>query len=368
MAPQTHPCKKTLRTCIYCANPPGGEEHWLNRSLGRFAGNTYLTGRLCTACNNFLGSTVDLELARTGPTGVLREVLNVEGRSKDARRSAFDYKASELEPPVQVFRAYQGTLEPVLEQALRRESDGTLVAARGRVLVIATPTGQRELRFPKGWQAEQLREAARRRDLLGGRLVSAHVPPPETAEEFVHASRGILRDVFGPFEIDVYRTRADGPVGPVEPTLLRFNLSTSFLRGVAKIAFHYFLWACPQVGGDEPEFSELRAFVRHGAGEPSTFLGTSTSLVERTPVEGGLGPDCHVFTSCSLGADLVVQTHFFSQSVGPSFPTFVVRLGRRPTGLGADWHTAHAAVYEGGIAGHDGTLRDLLSDEPDDHH
>jgi hypothetical protein len=83
------------------------------------------------------------------------------------------------------------------------------------------------------------------------------VPPPETVDEFVGASRDIIRAVFGPFEVDVYHSRLDGPVGPVEPTLLRFNLSPAFLRAVAKVAFHYFLWACPQIGGDEPEFSDL---------------------------------------------------------------------------------------------------------------
>ena len=226
--------------------------------------------------------------------------------------------------------------------------------------MIATEDGEQQLRFPRGWDAHQLRMAAETRGLLGGRPVSAHVPPPETVDEFVAASRDIVRAVFGPFEIDVYHSRLDGPVGPVEPTLLRFNLSPAFLRAVAKIAFHYFLWACPQIGGDEAEFSDLRAYIRDGVGEPTDFLYKSDSLVDRIPAEDGPGKDCHVFASASLGADLIVQVHFFSQPVGPAFPTFVVKLGRRPEALPADWRSVHVAAYTTGTVGHDGLERTLL--------
>lgn len=359
MAGDTQPNKKVISNCIYCPNPPDGQEHWLNRSLGKFSGNTFLIGRICTPCNVKFGGTIDLEMARTAHTGVTRQVLRIEGRASHERRNVFEYKASQKEPPVQVFRVENGNLKPVFEQAVGRTPDGTLIATQGRVLVITTADGEQQLRFPKGWDEHQLRSAAQTRGLLGGRPVSAHVPPPETVDEFVAASRDIIRAVFGPFEIDVYYSRLDGPVGPVEPMLLRFNLSPAFLRAVAKVAFHYFLWACPQVGGDEPEFSDLRAFVHDGVGEPSDFLYTSDSLVERIPAEDGPGKDCHAFASASLGADLVVQVHFFSQPVGPAFPTFVVRLGRRPEALSPDYRRAHVAVYTPGIAGHDGTLTEL---------
>ena len=49
--------------------------------------------------------------------------------------------------------------------------------------------------------------------------------------------------------------------------------------------------------------------------------------------------------SMALGADLVVQVHFSSQPVGPAFPTFAVRLGRRPEVLPSDWRRVHVAAY-----------------------
>ena len=60
---------KLIDNCIYCPNPPDGREHWLNRGLGTFHGNTLLTGRICTPCNVELGGTIDLELLRSGPLG-----------------------------------------------------------------------------------------------------------------------------------------------------------------------------------------------------------------------------------------------------------------------------------------------------------
>ena len=77
------PAKRVLSQCIYCDNPPDSDEHWLNPALGTFAGNTYLSGRLCSSCNVALGRTIDQELAYAGHTGVLRQVLGIAGPTAD---------------------------------------------------------------------------------------------------------------------------------------------------------------------------------------------------------------------------------------------------------------------------------------------
>jgi len=124
------------------------------------------------------------------------------------------------------------------------------------------------------------------------------------------------------------------------------------------MAFHYFLWACPTLGGDEPEFANLKAFIRDGVGEPTDFIRKTDSLVDRIPTDdGSKGNNGHVFASLALDGQLIVQAHLFSLAIGPEFPTFLVRLGPRPEGFQADWQTAHVAAYRDGIAGHDGILR-----------
>jgi hypothetical protein len=360
--------KKVIVTCIYCTSDPDGEEHWLNRSFGTFRGNTFLTERICTPCNEEFGRTIDQEVARTGHSGMFRQVLGIKGRSHHERKNVFDYKASQLEPPVQTFHVDGDELTEVFQDAVSLNPDGTLKAIESRVLVVEVAEGKlHTLRFPKAWGETQLRAAVESRGLQGARPVRAHVPAPETTAEFEATSTAAIRAVFGPFSINVETTDPDSPSAPVVPTLMRFNLSPEFLRGVAKIAFHYFMWACPRIGGDEPEFSSIKAFIRFGTveGEVTDHIRkTQASLVDRIPTDhGGAGDHGHVFASfLTEDHQLVVQVHFFSLNIGPSFPTFIVRLGPKPDALPAGWRTTHLAAYRSGIDGPDGVLKDVLAD------
>ena len=92
---------KTLTCCIYCPRPPNGEEHWLPRSFGAFRGNSLLKGRLCTECNARLGRMIDQEFIRTGHTGLTRQLLGISGRSGQPPANVFEYKAAQLEKPIE---------------------------------------------------------------------------------------------------------------------------------------------------------------------------------------------------------------------------------------------------------------------------
>jgi hypothetical protein len=355
---------KTLTSCIYCSNPPDGEEHWLPRSFGAFKGNSLLKARICSDCNGRLGRSIDQELIRTGHTGLSRQLLGVAGRSGQRTANVFEYRAAQLEKPIEADSAsiVDGQLVPV--QAVGRNPDGTLKVVQQRTLTIATTEREHVLVFPKGWGAEQLRNAAAARGLLGGKVIRAHAAPPETAGEFVAASRGTIREVFGAGAFDVYQTRLDAPIEEIEYRRIRFNLSREYLRAVAKLAFHYFLWACPSVGGNEPEFETIRQFVSENTGDVDQVMQRHDCLVDRTSVQnGGSDHDCHMIVAHANNNELIVTVHFFSQSLGPQFPTFVVRVGARPTGLPVGWLRGHIADYVSGIPGHAGELR-ALTREP----
>lgn len=132
---------KTLTCCIYCHRPPNGDEHWLPRSFGAFRGNSLLKGRLCTECNARLGRTLDQELIRTGHTGMTRQLLGVSGRSGQPSANVFEYKAAQLERPIEAESAsiVPGQLIPI--QAVGRNPDGTLKSVQQRTLTIATTEG-----------------------------------------------------------------------------------------------------------------------------------------------------------------------------------------------------------------------------------
>jgi hypothetical protein len=298
---------------------------------------------------------------RNSPAPVTRECFGnywaSKAQSHHTKSDAFDYRALQPDVPIQIYRLGADGPELTLDRALWRNPDGTLVGMQRRLLVIATPDGEHQLAFPKGWGERQLRERAERQGLIGGRPVSAHVPPPETPDEFIEASRTIIRAVFGPCTFNVHTTRSDGELTDTQTTQVQFHLSPLYLRGIATTAFHYFLWACRHIGGDEPEFAAIRAFVRHGLGLPADCIIRRDSLVTRGPVDQDMNRDLHVFAAYSLNdSTLVGQIHFFSQPVGPAMPTFVVRLGDRPALLSPPWCRTHIAAYAGQIDGHAGTL------------
>jgi hypothetical protein len=348
---------KILTHCIYCPGLPDGEEHWLPRSFGAFRGNSLLKGRICKECNVLFGHTLDQELIRTGHTGMTRQLLGISGRSGQPLANVFEYKAAQLERPIEAESAsiIPGQITPI--QAVGRSPDGTLKAVQQRTLTIATLEGERILVFPRAWGAKQLRDAAAARGLLGGKVIQAHAAPPETATEFVAASLDVIREVFGSGDFDIYQTKFDAPVGETEYRGVRFNISREYVRAIAKLAFHYFLWTCPWIGGDESEFEGIRRFVRDGNGEEREFFQRHKCLVDRSGVKEGANPDCHMFAAFANDHELLVTLHFFSQSAGPEFPSFGVRLGTRPEPLPSRWHRGHIAQYCQDIPGHAGELR-----------
>jgi hypothetical protein len=289
-----------------------------------------------------------------------RQLLGIAGRPGQSVANVFEYRASQLERPIETDSASIGMGQPVPIQAVSRNPDGTMKAVQQRTLTIATPGGERVLVFPKAWGPKQLRDAAAARHLLGGKVVRAHAAPPETAEEFVSASRDVIWEVFGKSTFDVYQTRLDRPPAETEYRRLRFNLSRDYLRAVAKVGFHYFLWACPSVGGDETDFAAIREFVSADRGVVDDVLQRHDSRIDRTsPEEGGTDHDCHVLVAYANDADLLATIHFFSQSAGPQFPTFAVRLGHRPRVIRPGWLKGHIAEYCPDIPGHAGRLREL---------
>src|SRR6187549_2470139 len=56
-------------------------EHYLPVALGRFKGLDALYDRVCRRCNQEIGSRVETQFARAGPTGFFRWFIGVKGRA-----------------------------------------------------------------------------------------------------------------------------------------------------------------------------------------------------------------------------------------------------------------------------------------------
>jgi hypothetical protein len=68
--------------------------------LGEFGEEQILRERVCSDCNQSLGEQVDREWILTGPEGVFRRALGVEGRRGPATRNPHYHRAS-TDLPVQ---------------------------------------------------------------------------------------------------------------------------------------------------------------------------------------------------------------------------------------------------------------------------
>ena len=332
-----------LPTCIYCPNEADSREHWLPRGLGTFRGNTTLVNQVCGDCNNRLGH-LDEELMRTGHTGFHRALLGVRGRHGASSVSPFQYRAMRAEQPTTMMMPAIGRDHQIQGEAYT-DTEGRPSARPIRQVVLRMPDGSMQaVPFPRPWTADQLRMAVVNRELETGTLQEVYLEDDEvfTDQEAPHALglRTLLSSVFGgEFGADVYG-------GDGERTQNRLvmvaSISTTYLRAVAKVAFHYLLWACPILRGNDPVFAEIRAFISDGT-------GNSRDLVQLDAPQflpRGYVPrrTSHFFHSALMRDEARALVQFF---VGPSGlpPPALVRVAVNPLMVEGRNFTCHQACY-----------------------
>jgi hypothetical protein len=168
--------------------------------------------------------------------------------------------------------------------------------------------------------------------------------------------RQLLGQVFGPCSFDVF-----GGQGEMTRQTLATDaaVSVAYFRAVAKVAFHYFLWACPVLKGNEPSLAPLRSFILDGIGPWRDFVEFDAPqflpwLQKRmVPVRTS-----HYFYASLTPEEATATVQFF---VGPDLSTpSRVQLASNPLAIQAQMYTCHQARYFDNNAdradGHDGEL------------
>ena len=77
------------------------EEHFLPAGLGEYRNCPVLSNRLCEACNNSLGNTLETPFLRVGPIGLMRWIVGIRGR-KGNSPSPFARPAAKTKPVVAI--------------------------------------------------------------------------------------------------------------------------------------------------------------------------------------------------------------------------------------------------------------------------
>lgn len=338
----------------------GDDEHWIPRGLGSFRGYTPLADRLCPECNARLGQ-LDQELMRTGPTGFHRALLGIEGRHGPPKVSPFQYKAMQADQPTKMMMPALGREHEVLAEAYTDE-EGRHSARPLRQVVLKMPDGRMEcVPFPRGWNAGRLKTAVTNRGLEGGTPEEIYLEDDEDGSDqdspYMREVRTILSAVFGSFRAQAYG-------GPGERTHNRLatvsGINLIYLRGVAKVAFHYFLWACPVLNGHESAFEPVRTFIHAGAGDWREFVQIDAPQFLPLLREGHVpARTSHFFYAALTKQQATAHVQFF---VGPHGlpPPCRVKLATNPLAIEGKDFACHQACYFDDDAdradGHDGEL------------
>lgn len=340
--------------CLYCPNDTGSREHWIPRGLGAFRGYTPLLERLCGDCNKRLGE-LDQELMRTGPTGFQRALLGVEGRHGPSKVSPFQYRAMQAEQPTRMMMPALGREHEVLAEAYT-DSEGRPSARPIRQVVMKMPDGRMEcVPFPRGWNADHLKTAVKNRGVEAGTPAEIYFEDDEDATDqdspYIRDVRILLGAVFGKFGAQSYGGKGERSQNQLAMVA---GINKLYLRAIAKTGFHYFLWTCPVLRGDEDAFGPLRSFISEGQADWEPFV--ELNAPQFLPVlRNGYVPNrtSHFYGAALSPDEAVAYVQFF---VGPNAlpPPSRVRLAKNP-------------IKEKGVACHQASYFDNDADRSDGH-
>ena len=299
---------------------------------------------------------MDEEFLRTGEIGFQRAAYGVLGRSGSDSVSPFHFRGASASPPTTATMPTTSGSHSILAE-MATGPDGEPVTRPLRQVVLQTEAGVACVPLSRGWSTDQLRMAVQERRLEGAKPIEVYLDSDEDARASEDYLRTMLRPIFGPFAVDVFRTGTvvdkDITVRPASATISR-----AYTRGVAKVAFHYFLWVSNIFRGDEDCFAAVREFISRGTGDADAIVSFGQPpFIPGLDEESRVATLSHVFLSRLDAEEVAVSLHFF---LGPLLKTPLstkVTLVRVPPLLFTETQvaTCHQAKYDE-VEGHDGEL------------
>ena len=296
--------------CIYlqnnqekCERYANSEEHVLPAALGSFEDYPSLSGKLCSKCNNDLGK-LDEILVRSNPVVNLRKTHDVQGRSTHRKTNSF-YERSHGHSPPTVYGQAEG------DTPFRLEVLENNLAQPLRVLKV----GGEEIPIPE--------QAFKSPELLK-EFVQAHTKghpnagvPEITYSEYDSEFREVLQKVYAD-NLKHISTKPDPFLGDYAIVgISSSEISQEVYRALAKIGFHFFLWAySDSFSGFERYFDEIKQYIWSGSesSNPVNLL-PSHPIVPLEPELQLFQPSyVHILEAGSDRGRLFVSVRLFSDS------------------------------------------------------
>jgi hypothetical protein len=357
--------------CIYCGHEGKmSREHYLPRCLGRFQGHEPLGDRMCKKCNESF-SELDEQFCRSGPEAIVRDMLGVEGRKTHRKISPFQ-RASAGADRLKFSTQARGEAAEI-ELDVDRKSR---TVRRLRKIIFTDSSRSIEILI-----TDDMKEPGQLLAKMKERGVFVERPEGSEAEEVTARITGATEEEI-PWLRYLLTAVKENMIG--EPRFhvggqeeearvqMGANPTEKYFRGLAKIAFHYFLKHIGGFRGSEDAFSGIRNFITQGRREDvDTFVSGRQSHLKtdiipgEEPVEGYR----HVlFALCSYER-IICKMQFFIHPKYSSpiyrverytLPIYTVNLGRNPSRIAYERACSHSFTYFGKdeVAGYDGIMRE----------
>jgi hypothetical protein len=251
--------------CIYCdaLNPKWAKAHVVPRLMGTFENQPTLLKRVCSDCDNEIG-TCETLLAKCTIEAVLLKNIGIVGRHKD--KSSPPFRRGNLGyPPIRMTIVLPGYNNEVRVEPIGDSKNVDILPQ----LILIDAHGNREEIAINNPDCISLTEWS----LLVKKCLDGNIKELEafgiSNEQFV-----LIKHVFREFGI-TFDSADDTKISPFQLQVLAKSCvmyDKRYFQAIAKIAFHYFLLHSKVFKGSEEEFRTIRRFIRYGEGNEWDFL------------------------------------------------------------------------------------------------
>lgn len=342
-----------MSVCIYCnENEANSGEHYLPACLGNFLNYEKLYNRLCVGCNEEIGK-LDEQFCRCGPATLFRMMLGIKGRRCHKKVDPI-YRGSSGGKRVVIETAHP-TLDCSIFCEIEKGS-GNVYPARQIIVVDSDDSCHPILITEDIKESADLKKEFEKRRLKNPRLVESWASLEERA--WIDNLSGYF-DFQSPGNRDYsYLTQKQAKITAT------FGVTDKYFRGIAKIAFHYFLKFFAQFNGNEKQFAGIKEFIKSG-GNPDNWV---------RQIEGsfiaGLNPGatttdryCHLIAVEKNERVIRAMLNFFVGPGGVPSHYYEVFIGQNPEGIIYPQVLGHQFVYydKVGEDGYSGRMDLLVS-------
>jgi len=236
--------------CIYCLKVfrNGGEgDHVIPRGFGLFENDKHFYG-ICTDCNSVIGKS-EQQMIECGPVGdILRKLGPIKSHGKTRIRKP--KRAHGADPPFrEIEDPFLGKWTPI-----RNEED----QFEERIRLLDIDGNEHKIKLHPKMTAKSLQKLLSKIEIPDKPLWRFHAHQ-DNSDHYL----SIIKEIYPSAEIKSENILEQGI--HLREGYSRYETTDyHYFRGLAKIAFHYYLVNQPFITGDEAEFSMIRDFILNG--------------------------------------------------------------------------------------------------------